>query len=329
MTSIVEPRFHFKTSEGFEYPKYYEAWEKALTSVWNHKEVAMGEDVINWQMATEEERQILGGILRAFTQIECVIGDYWSDYVSKLFPKPEIKMMCNAYSFFETIHQAAYNHLSATLGIDEYSAYIGDPIAQQKVEYLLNEIESPKVKLAVFSGAAEGVALFSAFAILLSFCKESKFKGLSQIISWSVADEGKGHSDYGSELFKDLVKEQGITSEEISLIIEGFNQVLQNEFTFLNNVFGNLTHINNLPKEAFFEFLKYRYNNRLENLGISPKYFLDYNKELSFQISSWFEPMTNGNISQDFFAFAKDGSQYVSKPVFDNSKIDWNNLILV
>ena len=170
--------------------------------------------------------------------------------------------------------------------------------------------------------------MFSAFSILLSFCKESKFKGLSQIISWSIADEGKGHSDAGCDLFKDLVKEEGITQDEIELIIGGFNNVLQNEYAFLNNVFGSLTHINNLPKEAFMEFLKYRYNNRLENLGISPKYYLDYNKDLSFQISSWFEPMTSGNISQDFFAYNKDGSQYASKPTFDISNINWNNLVL-
>lgn len=327
MSSILQPRFHFKTSEGFEYPKYYEYWYKALTSVWNHMEVSMSEDVINWQQATEEERKILGGILRAFTQTECVIGDYWRE-ISSFFPKPEIKMMCDAFSFFEGIHQVAYNHLSATLGIDEYKEYIGNPIAQKKVEYLLTKIKSPKVRLAIFSGAAEGVALFSAFSILLSFCKESKFKGLSQIISWSIADEGKGHSDAGCDLFKDLIKEEGITQDEIDLIIGGFNNVLQNEYAFLNNVFGSLTHINNLPKEAFMEFLKYRYNNRLENLGISPKYYLDYNKDLSFQISSWFDPMTSGNISQDFFAYNKDGSQYASKPTFDISNINWNNLVL-
>lgn len=326
--SITEPRFHYKLQEGFEYPEYYDAWEIALTSVWNHKEVPMGEDVINWQMATESERQILGGILRAFTQIECVIGDYWATFVPKVFKKPEIIMMCSAFSFFETIHQAAYNHLSSTLNIDEYTEYIGDPIAQQKVEYLLEEISSPKVKLAIFSGGAEGVALFSAFSILLSFCKESKFKGLSQIISWSILDEAY-HSDMGCELFKELVKEQGITDEEIELIIEGLTQILKNEYAFLNNVFGELPEINKLSKESFFEFLKSRYNDRIEKLGLSPKNFLEYDKELSFNISSWFISMANGNVSQDFFAYSKDGGQYVSKPIFDINKINWDNISLV
>lgn len=327
-TSITTPRFEYKIAGNtFEYPKYFEAWSKCLTSVWNFNEVAMSSDVLNWQMATVEEKLILGGILRAFTQMECVIGDYWSTDVVFIFPKPEIKSMCYAFSFFETIHAAAYNHLSATLGIDEYEAYIGDPLAQQKVEYLLHEIDSPKVKLAVFSGAAEGVALFSAFSILLSFCKESKFKGLSEIISWSIADE-MAHSDMGSSLFRDLVSEQGITTEEIDLIIEGFNNVLSNELSFLDNVFGSYTSINNIPKAAFYNFLKQRYNDRLNNLGLSPIHFIDYDSSLSFQVSSWFDPMSKGNVSQDFFAFSKDGSQYVSKPTFNLENVDWTNLNL-
>lgn len=328
MTSITEPRFHYKVSGNqFEYQKYFEAYEKALTSVWNYKEVSMTEDVLNWELANVEERKILSGILRAFTQIETVIGEYWTQFVSKLFPKPEIISMCTAYGFFETIHAAAYNHLSATLGIDEYEAYIGDPLAQQKVEYLLNEIASPKVKLAIFSGAAEGVALFSAFSILLSFCKEGKFKGLSQIISWSILDEDL-HAKMGSELFKDLVKEQGITKEEIEQIIDGFQHVLQNELAFLNNVFGDLTKINNLEKDAFIHFLYSKYNQRLKQLGISPQYYIDFNSSLAFQISSWFDSLSSGNISQDFFAYAKDGSQYVAKPEFNIAKVDWNNLNL-
>ena len=328
MTSITEPRFHYKIAGNqFEYQKYFSAYERALTSVWNHKEVSMTEDLLNWELANVEERKILSGILRAFTQIETVIGEYWTQFVSKLFPKPEIISMCTAYGFFETIHSAAYNHLSATLGIDEYEAYIGDPLAQQKVEYLLNEIASPKVKLAIFSGAAEGVALFSAFSILLSFCKEGKFKGLSQIISWSILDEDQ-HSKMGSELFKDLVKEQGITKEEIEQIIDGFQHVLQNELAFLNNVFGDLTKINNLEKDAFIHFLYSKYNQRLEQLGISPQYYIDFNSSLAFQISSWFDSLSSGNISQDFFAYAKDGSQYVAKPEFNIAKVDWNNLNL-
>jgi ribonucleoside-diphosphate reductase beta chain len=328
MPSITEARFHYKISGNqFEYEKYFEAYTKALTSVWNYKEVSMTEDVLNWEMATAEEKEILSGILRAFTQIETVIGDYWTTFVSKIFPKPEIISMCTAYGFFETIHAAAYNHLSATLGIDEYEAYVGDPLAQQKVEYLLHKIDSPKVKLAVFSGAAEGVALFSAFSILLSFCKESKFKGLSEIISWSIADE-MAHSDMGSSLFRDLVSEQGITTEEIDLIIEGFNSVLSNELSFLDNVFGSLTSINNIPKEAFYNFLKQRYNDRLNNLGLSPIHFIDYDSSLSFQVSSWFDPMSKGNVRQDFFAYSKDGSQYVSKPTFNRENVDWNNLDL-
>lgn len=193
VANILVPRFEYKNSNGFEYPKYFEYWEKALSSVWNYK-VGMTEDILNWESASEYDRKIIGGILRAFTQTECVVGDVWIDYCKK-FRKPEILMMAIMFAMYEGLHQAAYNHLSSSLGIDEYKAYMSDKTAQDKINYLLNDIDSLKVRLAVFSGAVEGVALFSAFSILLSYCKQGTFKGLSQIISWSINDETCLHGD--------------------------------------------------------------------------------------------------------------------------------------
>ncbi len=148
----------------------------------------MEEDIANWRDLSNADRSIIAGILRGFTQIECIIGEYWSTHITKMFPKPEINAMACAFSFFESIHAFSYRHLSDTLDLKEEKEYYNDPLAQQKVEYLLNNF-SDKVKIAVFSGAAEGVALFAAFSILLSYNLDGRFKGLSQIISWSLQDE--------------------------------------------------------------------------------------------------------------------------------------------
>lgn len=326
---ITEPRFHFKDKNGnFEYPQYFQAFEKCLTSVWNYKEVPMGEDVRHWEMATEYDRRIIGGILRGFTQLECVVGDYWTDWVSKKFPKPEIVAMCRWFGAFEALHGAGYNHLSSTLGINEYEAFMSDETAREKIGYFLSEIESDLAKLAIFSGGAEGVSLFSSFAILLSFNLESHFKGLSMIISWSILDEQQ-HSDMGIKLFKDLKNERGITKQEIDLIIEGFKAVLENEFNFLDKVFGyDCKAINGVKKEAFYEFIKMRANERIEKLELGISNPFPYDVELSREVSSWFFPLASGNVSNDFFAHSKEGSQYVSKPSFTYKNVNLMSLAL-
>ena len=240
ITPITEPRFFYKPTDGFEYPKYFDAFTKCLTSVWNPLEVDMNSDVLDWEKALASEREIIGGILRGFTQIECVIGDYWREVVTTIFPKPEIISMCNAFSFFESLHAYAYNHLSSTLGLDEYTAYYGDEFAQRKINYLLEDVnnKSKKIQLAVISGCAEGVALYSSFSVLLSFAKTGRFKGLSQIISWSIIDESQ-HSEEAAALFKELVALKPLTKEEISVIKEAFEAVVQNDFAFINNIFSS------------------------------------------------------------------------------------------
>lgn len=185
----------YKGKNGFEYPEFYEIYEKACASTWTHHEVSMDADLRDWQFnTTPTERTIIAGVLRGFVASELGIGDYWSDDVCKLSPKPEIHAMARAFSFFETIHAAAYSYLNDVLGLNEYEEFIQDPIAVSKIETFFKTYP-PKVNLAVFSGAGEGVSLFSSFAILLSFNRDGRFKGLAQIISWSSIDENCVHGD--------------------------------------------------------------------------------------------------------------------------------------
>lgn len=148
----------------------------------------MESDLRDWQNATDEEREVIAGVLKGFVTSELGIGCYWSDDVCRMFPKPEVQAMARAYAFFETIHAAAYAHLNDVLGLMEYESFAGDPIALQKVEKFFEKPKSDKVSLGVYSGAGEGVSLFGSFAILLSLNLSGRFKGLAQIISWSCVD---------------------------------------------------------------------------------------------------------------------------------------------
>ena len=319
LTSIKEKREAYKTDEGFEFPEYFEKYQNAVATLWRPQEVSMSSDVRAWGHATPEEKTLIGGLLKGFTQFECIVGDYWSDDVAQMFPKPEILSMVRAYSLQECIHQEAYNHLSDTLGINEFQAFLGDPVAQKKLKQFYNYSNSGKVTLGVFSGAGEGVSLFSSFAILLSFSLSGRFKGLAQIISWSQIDE-QTHSDSGCSLFRQLVREEGITFEEKVEIFNGFNAVLDNELHFLQNAFqGRDKTINGLNIEIMEHYMRSRANNRLRALGIYDEkdFFYEYEPALAFKVSEWFDPLSTGSISHDFFALTKEGSSYVAKPTYN------------
>lgn len=308
MTKITEFREAYKP---WEFPKYFDYYQKAVSSIWRVEEVNFHSDIYDWDRATQTERDIIGGILRGFTQLETFIGDYWSDNVAHLFPKHEIVAACRAFAFFETVHSRAYNHLSDTLGIDEYEAFLGDPIAQTKLNYFLTQLP-PKVSLAVFSGAGEGVSLFSSFAVLLGFSLSGRFKGLSQVISWSALDE-QSHSDMGIDLFLDYVAEDGLTDQDKSEIFMGFDQVIANEFAFIDNIFQE-RELEFISAKSLQNYILHRANERLRRLGLIKKDKYAFNRYQSNKVKEWFEPLTKGQSSTDFFSMAKDGGNYISKP---------------
>lgn len=325
--SITEPRLAYKVNGTFEFPEFFQRYQKAIASVWRVQEVSFDADVRDWQQATDQEREVIGGILRGFTTLEQLIGDYWSNEVCDMFPKPEILSMARAYSMFESIHAEAYNHLSDTLGLDEFEAFLGDPIAQKKIEEFSNY--SGKVALGIFSGAGEGVSLFSSFAVLLSFNKTGRFKGLAQIISWSALDEQQ-HSDGACSLFRQLVREQGLTDDERRLIKRGFDAILENERAFLKNIFKE-REVNGLTAEALDNYMLQRANNRLRELGIynSTDCHYDYNAVMANSVKEWFDVMVLGQKSTDFFAASKSGDNYVAKPTQNFSSVNLSSIDLV
>ena len=283
----------------------------------------MGTDVTDWQEATDEERAVIAGVLKGFTQLELHVACYWGDVITRYFPKHEIVAMARAFSCSESVHAAAYSHLSDTLGIDEFEAFLGDPTARAKIDHFVSQ-SAPVVSLGVFSGAGEGVSLFSSFAALLSFNLDGRFKGLAQILSWSALDEQQ-HSDGGCALFRYLDSEGGVTDDQRAQIVEGFEAVLENEDAFLEKIFNGY-RLSCIDRDDLWHYLRHRANDRLLQLNIDHRF--SYNKDKADNIRKWFEPVLKGQVSNDFFASSKEGSMYVAKPAQDFDHVKWANLDL-
>jgi len=308
----------------FEFPEFFEAYHKAQSSQWRPQEVSLESDIRDWQNASPDEREIVAGILRGFTQLETHVSDYWAN-IPNWFPKHEIAAVARAFSLSEIVHAEAYNLLSDTLGLDEFEAFLGDPVAQQKIGYFL-ENRGIKESLAVFSGAGEGVSLFSSFAVLLSLNLTGRFKGIAQIISWSALDEQQ-HSDTGIELFRQLISEDPLTPNEARMISQGFRAVLRNEEAFLDQIFKNRT-LETITLYDAKQYLRWRANERLTKLGASvPLFHVD--NQAADRVKSWFHPLMAGATSTDFFAQSKDGGNYISKPTQDFMGVNLKTLDLV
>jgi ribonucleoside-diphosphate reductase beta chain len=70
---------------------------------------------------------LVGNILLGFAQTECAVSDYWTNMVTKWFPKHEIKQMAMMFGSQETIHATAYSYLNETLGLEDFAAFLHEP----------------------------------------------------------------------------------------------------------------------------------------------------------------------------------------------------------
>ena len=216
-SNLFIERVEFKP---FEYPEYYtEGWLKQAQAFWLHTEISMQGDVKDWnEKLTKGEKNLVGNILLGFAQTECAVSDYWTTMVTKWFPKHEIKQMAMMFGSQETIHATAYSYLNETLGLEDFAAFLNEHAISEKFELLTstsadythtNLAEDDKARkevarsLAIFSAFAEGVSLYSSFAVLYSFQMRNLLKGIGQQMKWSVRDESL-HSKMGCQLFKQI-----------------------------------------------------------------------------------------------------------------------------
>lgn len=298
----------------FEYPEYFdEAWMKQCQSFWIHSEIPMQSDVKDWkENLSEAEKHLVGNILLGFAQTETQVGGYWSRLVPQWFPKPEIKQMALAFAFFETIHAVAYSYLNETLGLDDFDAFLHEPtlsarfdlLAGTKNDYTHEDLKkNPEARkdvarsLAVFSAFAEGVALYSSFAVLYSFQMRNMLKGIGQQMKFSIRDEST-HSIYGIKLFNHMCSEYKDLRESVqSEIIQAANVILELEHNFIDKMF-ELGDLPNLSAKDLKEYMSFRTNHKLIELGYQP--IFKFNQK-SVDKLDWFEHLAAGVTQTDFF----------------------------
>ena len=175
---LFDERIHYKP---FEYPVYYtEGWLKQAQAFWLHTEISMQGDLKDWnEKLNHKEKSLVGNILLGFAQTECAVSDYWTQSVVKWFPKHEIQQMAMLFGSQETVHAVAYSYLNETLGLEDYEAFLSDSSIMDKLDMLINvdknddSLENIARSLALFSACAEGIQLFSSFAIMLSLRKKN------------------------------------------------------------------------------------------------------------------------------------------------------------
>lgn len=318
MSKLFTDRIPYKP---FEYPVYYtEGWLPQAQAFWLHTEISMQSDVKDWnEKLTPSEKHLVGNILLGFAQTECAVSDYWTGMVTKWFPKHEIRQMAMIFGSQETIHATAYSYLNETLGLDDFEAFLHEPATKEKFELLTSTTAdwTPKQlrtnaqarkevgrSLAIFSAFAEGVSLYSSFAVLYSFQMRDLLKGIGQQMKWSVRDESL-HSKMGCQLFRHMCEEYPELLDECAEdIAKAADLIIHLECNFIDKMFEQ-GDLDNLKASDLKEFIKQRTNEKLGELGYNAipggDKHIEYNRKKAEKLD-WFYHLTGGMTHTDFFA---------------------------
>ena len=288
----------------FEYPEYYtEGWLPQAQAFWLHTEIPMSGDIKDWnEKLKPAEKNLVGNILLGFAQTECAVSDYWTQKVVSWFPKHEIQQMSMMFGSQETIHAVAYSYLNETLGLEDFEAFLHEPATAERFDNLVSYDGTDQVgigrSLAVFSAFAEGVSLYSAFAVLYSFQLRNLLKGVGQQMKWSVRDESL-HSKMGCKLFRHMCTENKSLLKDCETdILEAAKIMIELEEKYIDKMF-EMGDLENLTKYDLKQFIRKRTNEKLKELGYKDIFKYD---DKGAKNLDWFYHLTGGHTHTDFFA---------------------------
>ena len=304
-SNIFEKRINLKP---YEYPQLYEYVPAIRHSYWIHTEFNFTSDIQDFKSRlTEVERSAITNTMLAISQIEVAVKTFWGDIHHRM-PKPEIGSVGATFAESEVRHHDAYSHLLEILGLNkEFENLKKKPVIMKRVQYLETALKNAKSEdnkeyaesVLLFSLFIEHVSLFSQFLIIMAFNKhKNMLKGISNVVE-ATSKEEQIHGDFGIDVIKIIQKEHPEWFDE------SYNSIIQQlcedaylaESKIVDWIFED-GELDFLPKEVVNEFLKNRFNNSLESIGI-PRVF-EVNQDL-VKKTEWFDDEIIGTKHGDFF----------------------------
>jgi len=304
-TNIFEKRISLKP---YEYPELNDYVDAIRHSYWIHTEFNFTSDVQDYKTAlSDSERNAIKNAMLAISQIEVAVKTFWGDIFQKM-PKPEIGSVGATFSESEVRHQDAYSHLLEILGFnEEFKNLKKKPVIMKRVHYLETALKNSKSEdnqeyaesVLLFSLFIEHVSLFSQFLIIMAFNKHKNlFKGISNVVE-ATSKEEQIHGDFGIDVINIIKKENPTWFDDDynKMIQETCKEAFESESKIIDWIFEE-GELDFLPKDVINEFIKNRFNNSLESIGIGKIFTVDENL---LKETEWFDDEIIGTKHGDFF----------------------------
>lgn len=303
--SIFKPRVNLKP---YEYPEVLEYVDAIRHSYWVHTEFSFTSDIQDFKVnVTPSQRNALQNCMLAIAQIEVSVKTFWGD-IYKHLPKPEMGSVGQTFAESEVRHMDAYSHLLEVLGLNgDFERIKNIPVLNKRVNYLQDALKTSKSdddeeyshSILLFSLFIEHVSLFSQFLIIMAFNKHKNiFKGISNVVE-ATSKEEQIHGLFGIEIINIIRAEHPtwFDDEHNNMVKKACLAAYEAEMEIVDWIFEQ-GEVDFLPKDVINEFIKNRFNNSLESIGLEK--IFETNDKLLEQ-TDWFDDEIMSTKHGDFF----------------------------
>ena len=303
--NIFQKRTNLKP---YEYPTLAEYVDAIRHSYWVHTEFNFTSDIQDFKVnLSEKEKTSVQRAMLAISQIEIAVKTFWGKIYDKM-PKPEIGAVGATFAESEVRHADAYSNLIKLLGLnDEFENLMEVPAIRRRIKYLEKSIANTRSmenkdyfeSVILFSMFVENVSLFSQFLVIMAFNKfKNNLKGISNAVE-ATSKEEQIHANFGFELVNTIKKENPSwwTTQLEEDIIDATLDAYDAESEIIDWIFekGDLDF---LSKEETLEFIRHRFNQSLNEIGLKNLFEVDEKLLLK---TEWFDDEILTTKHTDFF----------------------------
>jgi ribonucleoside-diphosphate reductase beta chain len=275
--------------------KYGWAWEHYLNGCANHwmpTEVPMAADIALWKSGdlTDDERRVVLRNLGFFATAESLVANNLTLALFKHVTNAECRQYLLRQAFEEAIHTHAFHYIVESLGLDEgavFNTYREVPSVAAKDEFemaLTADLIQPDFTTANPAGARrfvenlvgyyvimEGIFFYAGFAMILSFHRQNRLKGIGEQFQYILRDETV-HLNFGIDLINGVVAENPAlwTPDFRAGLVERIRQAVDIEIAYAQDCLPR--GVLGLNADLFRDYVRYVADRRLERIGLPRQY---------------------------------------------------------
>jgi ribonucleoside-diphosphate reductase beta chain len=195
-----------------QYDDIWEFYKNSVASFWVPEEIALTQDLTDWETLDQNERHFILMVLAFFASSDFIVNENLDEDFTENIQIPELKMYYHFQEMMEDIHSQTYLLLLDTLVKDEemkenlFNSVRTIESIKAKAEWARKWISTGNfVERLVAFACVEGIFFSASFCSIFWLRKQGLMPGLAQANMLISRDEGT-HRDMSILLFKKYIK---------------------------------------------------------------------------------------------------------------------------